>query len=117
MALLPPVALDLGDRHAMHANAGQRLAHLVELEGFDDGNNELHGRPSLWSRNMGGRFIGVPKSGSFLCKWHKKVATSNGNPVLFIRASVLIESEPRLFPFVLTRFLARTGIHFARKRY
>jgi hypothetical protein len=66
---------------------------------------------------MVGRFIGIPKSGSFLCKWHKKVATSNGNPVLFIRALVLIESEPRLFSFVLTRFLARTGIHFARKRY
>jgi hypothetical protein len=32
--------------------------------------------------------------------------------------SVLVESEPRLQPYILTRFRApRTALHFARKRY
>src|SRR5262245_52212192 len=45
VALLPPEALDLGDRDPLHADARQRLAHLVELERLDDGRNEFHGNP------------------------------------------------------------------------
>src|SRR5512134_695351 len=37
MALLPPEALHLGHRDALHADGGQRLTHLVELERLDDG--------------------------------------------------------------------------------
>src|SRR3984893_19416606 len=44
MSLLAAITLDLGYRHAMDADGGERLAHLVELEGFDDGNNEFHGQ-------------------------------------------------------------------------
>src|SRR5579862_1894355 len=43
LALLTPESLDLGGRHALDAERGQRLPHVVELERFDDGDNELHG--------------------------------------------------------------------------
>src|SRR5580704_10891947 len=48
VALLAAIALDLGDRHAVDADRGQRLAHLVELEGFYDGNNEFHGQAFIF---------------------------------------------------------------------
>src|SRR3984957_14812206 len=44
VALLAAVTLDLGHGHAADADGGERLAHLVELEGFDNGDNELHDR-------------------------------------------------------------------------
>src|SRR6476646_9167838 len=44
MALLAAVTLDLGYRHAVNADRRQGLADLVQLEWFDDGNNELHGQ-------------------------------------------------------------------------
>ena len=44
VALLAAVALDLGHRHAVDADGGQRLAHLVKLEGFDDRDDEFHGQ-------------------------------------------------------------------------
>jgi len=37
VALLPAVAFDLGDRHALNANVGQRRTDLFQLERFDDG--------------------------------------------------------------------------------
>ncbi len=37
VALLAAIAFDLGHGHAVNADAGERVAHLVELEGFDDG--------------------------------------------------------------------------------
>ena len=43
VALLAAVALDLGHRHAVDADGGERLAHLVQLEGFDDRDDEFHG--------------------------------------------------------------------------
>ena len=43
--------------------------------------------------------------------WVKKAAASAA------RASVLMESEPKALILCLTRFLTRTGAHFARKRY
>ena len=46
VALLAPVALDLGDGHSVHADAHERVAYLVELERFDDGDDELHWCPS-----------------------------------------------------------------------
>src|SRR5579862_475158 len=42
VALLPPESLDLGNRDALHADRRQRFTHFVELEGFDDRENELH---------------------------------------------------------------------------
>src|ERR1700730_11213707 len=45
VTLLAAVALDLGYRHAMDADRRQCLAHLVQLEWFDNGNNEFHVRP------------------------------------------------------------------------
>src|SRR5579859_657371 len=42
VALLAAVTLDLGDGHAVHADGGQRLPDLVQLERFDNGDNELH---------------------------------------------------------------------------
>ena len=43
VTLLAAVAFDLGNGHALHAERGQRLAHLFELERFDDRRDELHG--------------------------------------------------------------------------
>ena len=53
VALLAAVAFDLADRHAVDADGVQRIAHVVELEGFDDGHDELHvsvssPEPALW---------------------------------------------------------------------
>src|SRR5436305_11714793 len=47
MALLASITLDLGHRHAVHPDRRQRLAHLIELEGFYDRDDEFHGRLSL----------------------------------------------------------------------
>src|SRR2546423_13925478 len=41
VALLAAEALDLGDRQARHADVGERLAHLLALELFDDGGELL----------------------------------------------------------------------------
>jgi hypothetical protein len=43
VALLPAVALDLGDGHTVEADRREGVAHLFELEGLDDGDDELHG--------------------------------------------------------------------------
>src|SRR5262249_39991422 len=43
MALLPPVALDLGHGHAVHADRGESVADLVELERLDDGHDDFDG--------------------------------------------------------------------------
>src|SRR5581483_3163912 len=42
VTLLAAEALDLGHGDAGHAQVRQRLAHFVELEGFDDGDDQLH---------------------------------------------------------------------------
>jgi hypothetical protein len=57
------------------------LAHLVKLEWFDDGNNELHGHAFV-SRIRTSRSrldLRRSKSGIFLCEWHKKFATGAEN--------------------------------------
>src|SRR6185437_6999386 len=86
MALLAAIALDLGHGHAADPDLGQRLAHLVKLEGFDNGDDELHGqafvsrvpkgqsRPLLRFRKPGLFKSWMFKSGIFLCEWHKKFA-------------------------------------------
>src|SRR5690606_7974347 len=43
VAFLPPEALHLGHRDALHADARERLAHLVELERLDDCTDQVHG--------------------------------------------------------------------------
>ena len=45
MTGLPPVALDLGDHQALHADGGQRLADLLELEWLDHGYDQFHAVP------------------------------------------------------------------------
>ncbi|CAM2160993.1 hypothetical protein PT2222_90210 [Paraburkholderia tropica] len=45
MALLAAEALHFGDGQAREAHFGERLAHFVELERFDDGGNAFHGDP------------------------------------------------------------------------
>ena len=54
MALLPAIALDLGDGHAVHADGQQRVAHVFELERLDDRDDELHGGLLARSRETGG---------------------------------------------------------------
>src|SRR6185437_1902353 len=98
VALLTAIAFDFRDRHAMHADRGKRLAYFVELERFDDGDNELHGQafvsripkgssartcaladslgqqrraPSGAAKSELFKFE-VFKSGIFPCEWHKK---------------------------------------------
>src|ERR1051326_3695762 len=47
VALLPAISLDFGDGQSVHADAGQRVADLVELERLDDGHDQFHGNPPL----------------------------------------------------------------------
>src|SRR5258708_37777347 len=47
LALLSAETLDFAHRQARHANAGQGVAHLVELERLDDGGHEFHTFPLL----------------------------------------------------------------------
>ena len=42
VALLSAIAFDLGNGHALEAERGQRFAHLVELERFDDCTDQVH---------------------------------------------------------------------------
>src|SRR5690349_14997340 len=46
MALLPAETLDLGNGDALHADFGERFAHIVELERLDDGHHHFHYRGS-----------------------------------------------------------------------
>src|SRR5262249_31831525 len=43
VALLAAVAFDLGDGHALDARRRERVAHVVELEWLDDGDDQFHG--------------------------------------------------------------------------
>jgi hypothetical protein len=42
MAFLPAEAFDLGHRHAVDVQRGQGVADFVELEWFDDGDDQFH---------------------------------------------------------------------------
>src|SRR5215211_5576906 len=42
MALLAPISLDFSDGHPVHADPGQGVADLVELEWLDDGHDNFH---------------------------------------------------------------------------
>src|SRR5262249_50227798 len=42
MALLASVTLDFGHGHALQAELGKGLAHLIELEWLDDRHHQLH---------------------------------------------------------------------------
>jgi hypothetical protein len=43
VAFLAAIALDFGDREPGHADGSQGVTDLVELEGLDDGHDDLHG--------------------------------------------------------------------------
>src|ERR1700677_390636 len=45
MTTLPSESTHLGHGDPLHADVADGLAHLVQLEGFDDGGHELHGMP------------------------------------------------------------------------
>src|SRR6185312_2003026 len=45
VSFLPPEALDLGDGDALHADRGQGLPDLVQLERLDDRGDQFHGLP------------------------------------------------------------------------
>src|ERR1700687_4759235 len=42
MAALASEAFDLGDGHSRHPNFRKCRAHIVQLEGFDDGSDQFH---------------------------------------------------------------------------
>jgi len=70
VALLTPVALDLGHGHPVHADPGQRVADLVELERLDDGHDDFHGfsprlGPPCARRVMGSLACAFPRETSF----------------------------------------------------
>src|ERR1700738_4130066 len=50
VTLLTAIAFDLGHSHAVHTDGRQRLADLVQLEGFDDRDDEFHGRAFVLRR-------------------------------------------------------------------
>src|SRR3954469_20429333 len=50
VALLAPVSLDLGHGHPVHADRGQSVADLVELERLDDGHDDFHGLIPTWAQ-------------------------------------------------------------------
>jgi hypothetical protein len=53
------------------ADGGQRLADFVKLEGFDNGDNELHVQAFI---SFEYRSAQRPRNtGIFLSKWHKKI--------------------------------------------
>src|SRR5262249_11871576 len=65
VTLLPTKALDLGDGDALHADCGQRFAHLVKLERLDDCGNELH----VCSIEGNGRALLRPRDAVRTCRW------------------------------------------------
>ena len=82
MAFLAAVTLDLGYGHAVNADRGQRLAHLVKLEGFDNGNEELHGQAFILSQTPSARSIGGPGAiWQLFVQMTQKAATTNENPL------------------------------------
>src|SRR6185437_10261886 len=59
VALLTPVAFHLGNGQSLHAEGGQSVTDLVELERFDYGHDDFHGfdprlSPFVTSRSAGG---------------------------------------------------------------
>src|SRR5262249_9387423 len=42
VALLAPIAFDLRDGHPVHADRGQSVADLIELEWLDNGHDDFH---------------------------------------------------------------------------
>src|SRR5262249_10474359 len=63
MTALTAEALDVGDRHALHAQSAQSLANFLELEGLDDGGHELHVQPLLLAAAMARRANNGPQQG------------------------------------------------------
>src|ERR1700730_3960839 len=104
VALLAAIALDLGNRHAVHTDGRQRLADLVKLEGVDDRDDEFHGKAFVFAgmtqtrRRQRRRPF---KSGIFPGKWHKKLAAKKENlsavspPSLYRRADRPSKWVPR----------------------
>src|SRR6516225_5651804 len=60
VALLAPISLHFGSRHSLHADRVESIADIFELEGFDDGDDDLHGRIQLltsWPSPATGTFL------------------------------------------------------------
>jgi len=60
VTLLPSITLDLVHGHAVNAEAGEGVAHLVELERFDDHDDQLHDFPSRQIRSMAPDLVRKP---------------------------------------------------------
>src|SRR4030095_14825226 len=82
LALLPAEPLDLADRQALDAKPGERVAHLVELEGLEDRHHQFHcrlpfaatarkGRASVKSRAF--QALSAPCPCSNLRHWRRLV--------------------------------------------
>ena len=53
VTFLAAEAFDFGDRHALDADFGEPDLNFVELEGFDDGDDEFHGNGGLeWVQDL-----------------------------------------------------------------
>src|SRR5215472_12640300 len=50
MSFLTPESLDLRDSDPLHADRGERLSNLVQLERLDDGGNQSHFSPLVIKR-------------------------------------------------------------------
>src|SRR5262249_16632968 len=74
VALLTPVALDLGHGHPVHTDPDQSVADLVELERLDDGHDDFDGfNPRL------GPPCGCRVMGSLACAFPRETSFSPGN--------------------------------------
>src|SRR3982751_4705788 len=80
VALLTAVALDLGYGHAVNADRGQRLAHLVQLERFDNRNHELHGSAFTSLESASAAPLGARRLWHLFVQMTQKLATRNEIP-------------------------------------
>src|SRR5436309_3246642 len=91
MALLAAIALDLGHRHAVHPDRGQRLAHLVELEGFYHGDDEFHG--GGLAVLAGARSV-MPVLSAIRAKNKRNVPDGGAYPQVCVLLSVMAGTRP-----------------------
>src|SRR6476661_370171 len=64
--LLTPVTFDFGNCEPLHADGGQSVTDLVQLEGFNNGHDDLHGfdprlSPFVYVRSAGGSLSPCPR--------------------------------------------------------
>src|SRR6185295_14381870 len=99
MTLLTPVPLHFGHGHPVHADRGESVADLIELERLDNGHDDFHGIIPAWARSCGKQgqaallassFGGLPSRRCEDCKSSPVPVLSGGRKPLTRR--VLLES-------------------------